>query len=85
MDTNDSVSKVSKTSSKASSISSAGMKAAADKAALLARAGALKRKHELEFQKLRLSSKMESLEMEADIAATNAKLKTLEEFENDME
>lgn len=82
MDATDSVSKVSMTSSKASSISSARMKAAADKAALLARAEALKRKHELELEKLQLSAKMESLEMETDIAATNAKLKALEEFEN---
>ena len=82
VDATDSVSKVSMTSSKASSISSARMKAAADKAALLARAEALKRKHELELEKLQLSAKMESLEMETDIAATNAKLKALEEFEN---
>lgn len=55
------------------SISSARIKAAADRAALLARAVALKRK--LEFEKLQLSSEMESLEMEADIAANDAKKK----------
>lgn len=82
-DTNDCVAKVSKTSSKAPSISSACIKAAADRAALLARAEALKRK--LEFEKLQLSSKMESLEMEGDIAGIDAKIKTLEEIENNME
>ena len=64
VDATDSVSKVSMTSSKASFISSARMKAAADEAALLARAEALKRKHELELEKLQLSAKIESLEME---------------------
>lgn len=89
VDTTDSVSqcatKVSGSGSKTSSISSARMKAAADKAALLARAEALKRKHELELERIQLNSKMESLELEADIAAADAKLKTLEEFENKME
>lgn len=50
VDIYDSVSKVS--SSKASSISSARIKATADNAAILARAEALKRKHELEIEKL---------------------------------
>lgn len=77
LDTTDSVSKVSRSSSKASSISSARIKAAADKAALMGRAEALKRKHEVELEKLQLNSKIKSLDLEVDIAATNAKIKTL--------
>jgi hypothetical protein len=59
------------------------MKAAADKAALQARAEALKRKYELEMEKHQLGLKMESLDLEADIAAADARLKALEEFESD--
>lgn len=59
-------------SSKSSSIVSARMKAAADKAALQARAEALKRKHELEMGKHQLHLKMESLDLEADIATDDA-------------
>ena len=70
-------------SSKSSSVASARMKATADKAALQARAEALERKHELEMEKYRLGLKMESLNLETDIAAADARLKALEEFESD--
>ena len=69
------------TASKSSSAVSARMKAATEKAALQARAEHLKRKHQLEMEKHQLCLKMESLDLEADIAAADARLKVLEEFE----
>lgn len=68
----------SRVSSNTSKISSTRVKVAAEKAALLAKAEALKRKHILEREKTELQTKMEALELEADIAATDAKLKVLE-------
>lgn len=61
-------------------MSSAHMKATADKAALLAKAEALKRW--TGNWETSASSKMELLEIEADTAATDARLKTPKEFEN---
>lgn len=69
--------------SKSSSIVSEHMKAVADKAALQARAETPKKKHELEMEKHQLGLKMEFLDLEAGIAAADARLKALEEFESD--
>ena len=93
-----SVSRVSATGSrgsKASSIASERMKAAADKAALMAKAEKLKRKHalemrkmevnaELEMEKTKLNAELETLAVESEIAASDARMKTLEHFENAM-
>ena len=80
---NDSISNVgkSKSSSKSSSVTSAHRKALADQAALLARREALHAKHALEQQRLILNSKIEDAELEADIAASDAKIKVLESFD----
>ena len=61
----DSVSIVSKSSSKASSAHSAQIKIAVDKAGLLARAKSLREKHEMEMEmeKLKLRPKMEALQL----------------------
>ena len=82
----DSVSNVSKSksnhksssSSRASSTSSARIKAQAEKAALMERVAALKKKHELEAQEEQLKRKKEQLELETELAATNAKINVLE-------
>ncbi|RXN10424.1 zinc finger BED domain-containing 1-like protein [Labeo rohita] len=83
VDPSDSVSNVSRSSkgsskSRTSSIMSARVKLAADKAALLARAEALKKKHAFELEKAQLESKMEALALQSEIDAANAKLKVLE-------
>ena len=85
---NDSVSNVgSKLSSKGSrasggsSTASARIIAEADKAALIARATALKERHALEEQEQQLRRKREQLDLEAEIAATNAKLAVLQSSE----
>ena len=59
----DSVSIVSKSSSKASSAHSARIKIAVDKAGLLARAKSLREKHEMEREKLKLRAKMEAFQL----------------------
>lgn len=82
----DSVSNVSKpksnhkssSSSRASSASSARIKAQAEKAALMERVAALQKKHDLEAQEERLKRKKEQLELETELAATNAKINVLE-------
>eukprot|EP00063_Salmo_salar_P065884 XP_014040719.1 PREDICTED: uncharacterized protein LOC106593859 [Salmo salar] len=98
----DSISNVSKTSSKtkysktASSVSSARLKAEAERAALLARQASLQDKHALELEKAQLEQqkaqleqqrahlnvRMEKMALETDIAAYNAKLKVLESVES---
>ena len=83
-----SVSKISRSKSSRSSkhsISSQLTKVAAEKAALLVKAEALKRKHELEMERNQLSAQLESLDLESDIAAANARMKTLEDFEKNMD
>lgn len=78
---NDSVSNVmskcSSGKSVKSSTSSAARVAEAERAALVARAAALKERHVLEEQEQQLRRKREQLDMEAEIAATNAKLSVL--------
>ncbi|GAA6081464.1 uncharacterized protein LOC117538615 [Tachysurus ichikawai] len=87
---NDSASNVSKRSHKShsshcsnmsSSVSSLTIKAATDKVALLARKAALKQKHALEMEKAALNMKLETMNLECDLAANDAKLKVLENFE----
>ena len=77
----DSISNVSKHSShrsnnttKSSTASSAAIKAEAERAALVARAAALREKHALEEQEQQLRRKREQLDLEAEIAASTAKL-----------
>lgn len=81
----DSVSNISKYSShrsqksgRSSTTSSAVRKAAAEKAALVARAAALTAKHALEEQELQIRKKKELLDLEAEIAASTAKLAVLQ-------
>ena len=85
---NDSVSNISKHSShrsrnstRSSTASSAAIKAEAEKAALVALAAALKEKHALEEQEQQLKRKREQLDLEAEIAASTAKLAVLQASE----
>lgn len=82
---NDSVSNISvrsshrsRSSCMSSTTSSAAIKAEAEKAALIARAAALKERHALEEQEQQLRRKREQLEVETEIAASNAKLAVLQ-------
>lgn len=52
--------------------------AEAERAALLKRSEALKRKHHIEAQEERLRREKEQLALETDLAATTARLRVLE-------
>lgn len=64
-------------SSRISSTLSACIQAEAEKAALVARATALKTKHAIETQQEELRKKMEQLELDSEIAASTAKIAVL--------
>lgn len=64
-----------------SSVSSACAREESKRAALLARAASLKKKQQLEIEKMQLRAKMEELEIETALAESNAKLKVLKEYE----
>lgn len=68
--------------SQRSGTSSARLKLKAEREALLARAAAMKIKQELEQEEVRLRVKKEQLQIETELAASNAKLKVYEEFED---
>ncbi|CAL9704912.1 unnamed protein product [Knipowitschia caucasica] len=67
------------TRSKASSIDAEKRKAKAETVALLAEAEALQLKHSLQIEETKLKTKLEQAELAAKIAASNAKVKYLEE------
>ncbi|XP_032425050.1 uncharacterized protein LOC116723928 [Xiphophorus hellerii] len=69
--------------SRSSSVSSELKKAKAEQAAALARVAALKEKHALQMEEAKLKLKMEQIELEADLAASTAKIKTLQSDEVD--
>ena len=82
----DSVSNVSrKSKSSISSVSSELKKAKADQAAAMARAAALKEKHTLQLEETKLKSKMEQMELDADLAASAAKIRILKEWSDVVE
>ncbi|KAK0150310.1 hypothetical protein N1851_008772 [Merluccius polli] len=83
----DSVSNTSEGSkeSKGSKASSACRRAAAEKAALQARAAALESRHALKLRELQLRIEMEKMDLETDMAAADAKLRTLQSFDMDEE
>ena len=64
--------------SQTSSSASARIKAQAEKAALMQRVAALKRKHQIEAKEENLRREKEQLELETELAATSAKLNVLE-------
>lgn len=84
----DSISNVSKgaqasaVSKSSSPVASARLIVAQEKAALLARAAALKKKHALEMEKAHLNTRMEQMELEISLAESDAKLKVSEDFES---
>lgn len=81
---NDSVSNIaSKRSHKSgrSSTSSARRLAEAERAALIARAAALKEKHAIEVQEQQLSQRKQQLDLDAELAASEAKLAVLQASE----
>lgn len=57
------------------------IEAEAEKAALIARAQTLKEKHALEMEEARIKARKEELALEADLAATTAKIKVMDEHE----
>ncbi|CAL8238180.1 unnamed protein product [Merluccius merluccius] len=83
----DSVSNTSEGSkeSKGSKASSACRRAAAEKAALQARAAALESRHALKLRELQLRIEMEKMDLETDMAAADAKIRTLQSFDMDEE
>lgn len=58
------------------------MKEEAEKAALLAKAAALKKKQALQVEEINLKAKLEQLELQTAIAVSNTKLKVYYEHEN---
>lgn len=60
-------------------------KAKAEQAAAMARAAALEEKHSLQLEEIKLKSKMEQVDLEADLAASAAKIKILEMDEVEQE
>lgn len=66
----------------ASSASSARLKVELEKAALMARAATLKKKEALTRKEARLKTEKEELEIQTALAATDAKLKVLQRFED---
>lgn len=77
LDSISNVSKGSKSSSTSSKASSAAKIVSAEKAALEARSAALKDKHALQLEETIIKSKMEKVELDAQIAAADAKIKVL--------
>lgn len=69
--------------SKVSNTSSAHLKAEMERATLLPQATALKQRQDLERQEADLKANREQLELQTAIAASDAKLKVLEHFENE--
>lgn len=69
--------------SQVSTASSVRLKAEMERATLLAQATALKQKQELERQETELKAKREQLDLQTAIAASDAKIKVLENFENE--
>ncbi|KAL6480070.1 hypothetical protein MHYP_G00111030 [Metynnis hypsauchen] len=69
-------------SSRVSSVaSSARLKTELEKAALLAKAAALKQRHVLDEQELKVKAEKEQLELQAALAAADAQLKMLQKYE----
>ncbi|XP_043965633.1 uncharacterized protein LOC122827096 [Gambusia affinis] len=69
--------------SRSSSVSVELKKAKAEQAAALARVAALKEKHDLQIEEAKLKLRMEQIELQADLAASTAKIKTLQSDEVD--
>lgn len=69
--------------SKVSTASSVRLKAEVERASLLAKAAALSQKQDLERQEAELKAKREALDLQTAIAASDAKLKVLENYENE--
>lgn len=69
--------------SQVSTASSVRLKAEMERATLHAQATALKQKQELERQEAELKAKREQLDLQTAIAASDAKLKVLKNFENE--
>ena len=68
-------------SGKSSTTSSARIKAEANRAALIARVAALKERQALDEQEQQLKRKREQLDLEAELAASTAKLAVLRAFD----
>lgn len=78
----DSVSKANSVVSHTSSTTSAMLRIKAEREALLARAAAMKKREAIEQEEIRLRIKKEQLELETELAASDAKLKVYEDFED---
>ncbi len=78
----DSVSKANSVVSQTSSTTSAILRIKAEREALLAKAAAMKKREAIEQEETRLRIRKEQLELETELAASDAKLKVYEEFED---
>ncbi len=70
-------------SSRTTSVSSARLRAEAEKAALLQRTEGLKKKHTLELERIEVQNAMERVELETELAAVDAKLRVLQSFDTE--
>ncbi len=66
---------IASSSSRTTSVSSARLRAKAEKAALLQRAEGLKKKHALELERIEVQNVMERVELETELAAVDAKVR----------
>ncbi len=78
----DSVSKANSVVSQTSSTTSAILRIKAEREALLAKAAAMKKREAIEQEETRLRIRKEQLELETELAASDAKLKVYKEFED---
>ncbi len=74
---------IASSSSKTTSVSSARLRAEAEKAALLQRTEGLKKKHALELERIEVQNAMERVELETELAAVHAKMRVLQSFDTE--
>ncbi len=74
---------IASSSYKTTSVSSARLRAEAEKAALLQRTEGLKKKHALELERIEVQNAMERVELETELAAVDAKMRVLQSFDTE--
>ncbi len=70
-------------SSKTTSVSSACLRAEAEKAALLQHTEGLKKKHALELERIEVQNAMERVELETELAVVDAKVRVLQSVDTE--
>ncbi len=74
---------IASSSSRTTSVSSARLRAEAEKAALLQRAEGLKKKHSLELERIEVQNAMERVELETELVSVDAKVRVLQSFDTE--